>query len=319
MKDNSKPLVSIRCLVYNHEPYLRQCLDGFVMQKTDFAFEAIVHDDASTDNSAAIIREYAEKYPDIIKPIYETENQYSKKDGSLSRIMNEAVHPAAKYIAFCEGDDYWTNPVKLQKQVEILEEHPNVTMVYSNFETVDANGNHVTRERYEMIKQWSRSGNLLSQLLYKGNCVMTLTTVYRREILLNEFIDNSPKSLDYLCSLFAAANGDLYYLNEVTGSYRYSPSGQMATNLSGVQNSMNIIRYYIEYCCIYNKFKNVDATVLRIIKEHFLRTTFTSLIPRQYRYRLFNLYISKPSLIPLSFIVLCKYGIKKILRLNKLA
>ena len=72
-KDNS-PLVSIRCLVYNHGPYLRQCLDGFVMQMTNFAFEAIVHDDASKDNSAEIIREYAEKYPDIIKPIYDRKN-----------------------------------------------------------------------------------------------------------------------------------------------------------------------------------------------------------------------------------------------------
>ncbi len=130
MKDNSKPLVSIRCLVYNHEPYLRQCLDGFVMQKTDFAFEAIVHDDASTDNSAAIIREYAEKYPDIIKPIYETENQYSKKDGSLRKIMNEAIHPDAKYVAFCEGDDYWTDPNKLQLQVEFMKRYSECTLTY---------------------------------------------------------------------------------------------------------------------------------------------------------------------------------------------
>ena len=79
-KDSRELMVSIRCLVYNHEPYLRQCLDGFVMQQTNFRFEAIVHDDASTDGSAAIIREYAAKYPDIIKPIYETENQYSKRD-----------------------------------------------------------------------------------------------------------------------------------------------------------------------------------------------------------------------------------------------
>ena len=85
-----QPLVSIQCLVYNHEPYLRQCLDAFVMQKTNFKFEAIVHDDVSTDGSAAIIREYAEKYPDIIKPIFETENQYSKHDGSLERIMHDA-------------------------------------------------------------------------------------------------------------------------------------------------------------------------------------------------------------------------------------
>lgn len=133
MVKKESPLVSIQCLVYNHGPYLRQCLEGFVMQKTNFAFEAIVHDDASTDNSADIIREYAEKYPDIIKPIYETENQYSKKDGSLDRIMNAAIHPDAKYIAMCEGDDYWIDPLKLQKQVNFLENHGEYGMVYTNF------------------------------------------------------------------------------------------------------------------------------------------------------------------------------------------
>ena len=122
------PLVSIRCTVYNHEPFLRQCLDGFVMQETSFPFEAIVHDDASTDGSAAIIREYAEKYPDIIKPIYETENQHSKRDGSIGRIMDAAIHPSAKYIALCEGDDYWTDPHKLQIQVDFLESHPDYFM-----------------------------------------------------------------------------------------------------------------------------------------------------------------------------------------------
>lgn len=89
---------------------------GFCDAKTNFKFEAIVHDDASTDGSAAIIREYAEKYPDIIKPIYETENQYSKHDSSLSRIINAHMH--GRYIAFCEGDDYWIDPYKLQKQVD---------------------------------------------------------------------------------------------------------------------------------------------------------------------------------------------------------
>lgn len=93
-----KPIMlSIRCMVYNHEPYLRDCLEGFVMQKTTFRFEAIVHDDASTDGSATIIKEYAEKYPDIIKPIYETENQYSKRDGSLGHIMHEACKGSKDY------------------------------------------------------------------------------------------------------------------------------------------------------------------------------------------------------------------------------
>lgn len=133
------PLVSIRCLVYNHEPFLRECLDGFIMQKTEFTFEVIVHDDASTDGSAAIIREYAEKYPDIIKPIYETENQYSKRDGSLQRIMNAAIHPAVKYIAMCEGDDYWTEPYKLQKQVDFLETHLDYSLCCHRYRIYNQN------------------------------------------------------------------------------------------------------------------------------------------------------------------------------------
>lgn len=128
MEDN-KPLVAIHCLVYNHEPYLRDCFDGFVKQRTNFPFVAIVHDDASTDGSAAIIREYEEKYPHIFKPIYETENQYSKKDGSIRRIMRKEIDATkAKYVAMCEGDDYWIDTLKLQKQVDFMESHPSYVL-----------------------------------------------------------------------------------------------------------------------------------------------------------------------------------------------
>ena len=137
---DSRPLmVTIRCITYNHEPYIRQCLEGFVMQKTNFRFEAVVHDDASTDGTANIIREYAEKYPDIIKPIYETENQYSKHDGSLSRIMDEHTH--GKYIAFCEGDDYWTDMYKLQKQYDFLETNPKFIMSHTAYMVHDVSKN----------------------------------------------------------------------------------------------------------------------------------------------------------------------------------
>ncbi len=131
MKTSQEPLIlSIRCITYNHEPFIRQCLEGFVMQKTNFRFEAIVHDDASTDGTADIVREYAAKYPDIIKPILETENQYSKRNGSIGRIMDAACK--GKYIALCEGDDYWTDPNKLQKQVDFLESHPDYAMCFHN-------------------------------------------------------------------------------------------------------------------------------------------------------------------------------------------
>ena len=129
-KQEERPLmVSIKCTVYNHAPFLRQCLDGFVMQKTNFRFEAIVHDDASTDNSAEIIREYAEKYPDIIKPVYEEENVYSKDRVLLRRIMNDLCK--GKYVALCEGDDFWTDPLKLQKQVDYMEAHPDCSMCFT--------------------------------------------------------------------------------------------------------------------------------------------------------------------------------------------
>lgn len=107
MNDN-KPLVAIHCLVYNHEPYLRDCFEGFVMQRTNFPFMVIVHDDASTDNSAAIIREYEEKYPHIFKTIFENSNLYSQGGfAAVNQVTDKAIDACgAKYIAMCEGYDY---------------------------------------------------------------------------------------------------------------------------------------------------------------------------------------------------------------------
>ena len=125
-----QPLVSIDCEVFNHEPYLRKCLDGFVMQKTDFPFEILIHDDASTDHSADIIREYEAKYPDLFKPIYQKENQYSKKVNLWTQIQFPRAR--GKYIAICEGDDYWTDPYKLQKQVDFMEKNPDCSLCFHN-------------------------------------------------------------------------------------------------------------------------------------------------------------------------------------------
>ncbi len=131
-------LVSIICTAYNHEKYIKDALEGFVMQKTDFAFEALVHDDASTDGTADIIREYAEKYPHIIKPILQTENQHSKK----IRITSDIVLPKAKgkYIAFCEGDDFWTDENKLQRQIDFLENNDGYIACAHNTIVHDCSG-----------------------------------------------------------------------------------------------------------------------------------------------------------------------------------
>lgn len=129
--DLQKPLVSVRCITYNHAKYIGQALDGFLMQKTTFPFEIIVHDDASTDGTEQIIRAYAEQFPRLIKPIYEEENLYSKQGGAITKIVNAQIK--GKYIAACEGDDYWIDPYKLQKQVDFLERNPEYEMCYTNF------------------------------------------------------------------------------------------------------------------------------------------------------------------------------------------
>lgn len=118
--ENNNIILTVYTTAFNHGRYIRDCLNGIVMQQTNFRFEAVVHDDCSTDDTASIIREYEGKYPDIIKPIYEDENQYSKGvDSQMMPKMRAITH--GKYIAICEGDDYWTDPTKLQLQVDFLE------------------------------------------------------------------------------------------------------------------------------------------------------------------------------------------------------
>ena len=126
-QNNNEPLVSICCITYNHAPFIRQCLDGFLMQRTNFPLEIIVHDDASTDGTADIIREYQEKYPEIIKPILQKENQYSK---GIEVTSFNSERARGRYIALCEGDDYWCDPEKLQIQFDYMEKHPEISACY---------------------------------------------------------------------------------------------------------------------------------------------------------------------------------------------
>lgn len=217
IQDSTIPLVTIRCITYNHEPYIRQCLEGFVMQKTNFPFEAIVHDDASTDGTAAIIREYAEKYPDIIKPIYETENQYSKHDGSLQRIMN--AHIRGKYVAICEGDDYWIDPLKLQKQFDFLESHLDYGLVHTDFNIISESN----IKEYRIRRKLGERQNVLEQILLGNYDIGTLTVMFRKDLY-----DSLPKY--YLSKKFPmgdlplwiefAAVAKIKYISDVTANYR---------------------------------------------------------------------------------------------------
>lgn len=216
----NKARVAIKCFVYNHEPYLRDCLEGFVMQQTDFPFVAIVHDDASTDHSADIIREYAAKYPHIIRPIYETENQYSKQNGSLTKIMNAAVTATgAPYIAMCEGDDYWTDPHKLQKQVDFLDTHSDVGLCYTDYDVCDAKGIIIHNACFANgINNTSLS--FAEHLLSQGY-IAPMTWLYRKTIY-NSFqkAQQSVSDGSFVCALEFFLHSEVYFLNEVTATYR---------------------------------------------------------------------------------------------------
>ena len=227
-----QPLVAIKCLVYNHEPYLRDCLEGFVMQQTNFPFVAIVHDDASTDGSAAIIRKYEEKYPDIIKPIYEAENQYSKRDGSLGRIMNAAVDvTGAKYVAMCEGDDYWTDPLKLQKQVDFMEANPEYSITSHRY-TIYNHEERVFTQDY-LADLFEDKKNVFGVAFERKNYLdypymQTMTVMYKNDCLNYDYYTKLPIKGDLSLFYVSLLGGKGYCLNFDGAVYRRSNTGVYA-------------------------------------------------------------------------------------------
>ncbi|HJF69447.1 MAG TPA: glycosyltransferase [Butyricimonas virosa] len=210
------PLVSIDCITYNQAPYIRQCLEGFLMQKTTFLFEILIHDDASTDGTSDIIREYETKYPDLIKPIYQKENQYSKGIGISATF--QFPRAKGKYIAICEGDDYWIDPLKLQKQVDFLEKNSSYGMIFSRAVIYNQNK--------KMNTGILGKPNVSFYELLIRNSIPTLTVVLKRELVL-EYLDKIvpiSKKLamgDYPMWLWVALKSDIAFLPDVTAVYNY--------------------------------------------------------------------------------------------------
>lgn len=240
-KEERPLMVTIRCITYNHESYIRQCLEGFIMQKTNFRFEAIVHDDASTDGTADIIREYAEKYPDIIKPIFETENQYSKHDGSIARIMDEHMH--GKYVAMCEGDDYWTDPLKLQKQVDFLEMNEDYSMCFHNVWKLE-NG------KMNQFVDFDES-EIFAQDIIMNWIVPTCSVIYRKINLDMEICRKiGGVSGDFKIFINLSQHGRIHYMNRLMGVYRIHNQGATSTLLMTISsqktmlNQINSMSYY---------------------------------------------------------------------------
>lgn len=230
-------MVTVYCLAYNHEKYIRETLEGFVNQKTNFKYEVIVHDDASTDNTANIIKQYEKKYPGIIKGLYQTENQYSKGIG----IVNTYILPniKGKYIAVCEGDDYWIDTFKLQKQFDYLEKHPNCTFCFTNANIE----NQINKE----IKKFIPYSAEEAKYFLNTDRDYTLKNFYEIEFAPTASymypasnIKKEPKSFKKICPandlkkrLYYTAMGYAHYINDVTCVYRENVSNSATTLWKG--------------------------------------------------------------------------------------
>lgn len=227
--DPDKPVVSICCITYNHEPYIEDALEGFLIQQTDFPFEILIHDDASTDATAEIIREYARVYPKLIKPIYQTVNQYSRV-----RAMNPTFnYPRAKgdYIALCEGDDYWTCPDKLKKQVAVLSKDQSISLIFHPSEI----------KRYSSIKKNMTTtihplGRWDENILFYegGSSAPTASLLFRTEHIksLPEWLYEAPVG-DMPLKLLLASRGGIYFIHDVMSVRRLGVPGSWNSRVRG--------------------------------------------------------------------------------------
>jgi len=161
------------------------------MQKTNFPVEILIHDDASTDGTADIIREYEAQYPDIIKPIYQTENQYSK--GIKISQVYQFPRAKGKYIALCEGDDYWIDPYKLQKQVDFLEANPEYGMVHTDFNTYNIKTKEYKKNVIASLQpkiEWQEGNKFVKYYISGYTKIITCTVCFRKSVY-DEFIDKN--------------------------------------------------------------------------------------------------------------------------------
>ncbi len=210
-------MVSIVCNTYNQEDYIAQALDSFIMQKTDFEFEILVHDDASTDKTAEIIRRYEAKYPELVKPIYQTENQYSQGVHVGENFQYPRVQ--GKYIALCEGDDYWTDPCKLQKQFNAMEAHQEIDMCAHCADQVNAETGEVICKIQPAIEDCILTQEQVIQ--GTGGFVATNSLFFRksmRETLPRFYL---VRKFDLTLQIHGALRGGMLYLKDNMSAYRY--------------------------------------------------------------------------------------------------
>ena len=219
--------ISVICITYNQEKYIKRALEGMLSQVTDFQFEIIVHDDVSTDGTVAILREYEEKHSETIRVIYETENQYSKGVDFVAPMVREIAR--GKYIALCEGDDFWTDDHKLQLQYEAMEAHPECDMCACYGCTVTEDG----VDEVSDIRPIKHDGILPVEDVIRGGgqYLVTAGLFYRRSMYDEMLPFERVIPLDYAQQIKGALKGGIYYIDRKMAVYRRYSGGSWTNNV----------------------------------------------------------------------------------------
>ena len=214
-KRSKFPLVSISCVTYNHENYIAECIESFLSQDTDFAFEILIHDDASNDNTPLIIEKYVENYPNIVLPIYQKENQYSK---NIKPNLFNFDRAKGQYIAFCDGDDFWSSKKKLSTQVNYMKEFKECNVSFHGVKVI--HNDKRIEERLTNIKPHVYS---LGEIILKDHHLVfsSSSIMIKYEVINNipNFYKMAPVE-DYYLRILGAMKGGGLYIPQILSSYR---------------------------------------------------------------------------------------------------
>lgn len=253
------PVVSVSMITYNHEPYIRQAIEGVMMQKTDFEFELVIGEDCSTDSTREICFEYQKRYPDKIRVLWCDHNLYRNPHPAGGNSRRNMAHCRGEFIALCEGDDYWIDPLKLQKQVDVMRKYPNVGFCFCGSKVFDQGSGDISRWYTDAYCGGVIPGEKFAHYTIFGKnpqlgCgdegfVMTATVLFRKSCygLLRERFDLLNWRLALGDLQLRAGMGlvsDVYYLLDDVSVYRRTSTGAMSTNSVNIFRDASIVRLY---------------------------------------------------------------------------
>ncbi|MGI6080866.1 MAG: glycosyltransferase [Candidatus Avilachnospira sp.] len=273
IRDKEDILVSVSCITYNHGKYLREALEGFLMQDCDFKYEILIHDDASTDDTPDIIREYEKKYPNIIKPILQRENQYSRGIRNISGVFN-FPRASGKYIAMCEGDDFWTDPEKLKLQAEYMERHRECAMTLHSARILHSDGAYHASSMirpYEGDRPVSTEEVISKKSNYPTASLM-IRTEYAKE--LPEYYFKCPVG-DIPLQIYMASRGTVYYFDRPMSVYRQGAEGSWSSDIDSGESKKKWEEHYKSMKELYRDFdRETGGKFLTSVKEALGRERF---------------------------------------------